>query len=230
MAGTGRTQDGLFLVAGIVSLALHLLLGWGLMQAGHRTDTAYAGQAPTATGLFATLVRAPLGRASVALPQRPMPAPLPAPVERSAPPVPVLPMQESAGLDPDAPQVQHGPAGDEGEADAQAADPFGDYMPAGRLDMVPMPVTAPDTRYLEGMTLSVSPVGVKLYVDAAGSVRKVVVEVPENEQAAAGPLRDMFRHTRFVPGRYQRHAVASVLAIQVRLSELLSIRRMIQVQ
>lgn len=214
-----------FLLAGGASAALHLLLGWGLVQLLQRTDTRYAGQVVSSPALLATLHRALPGYGVPQPPHRPVPQ---TPAVQHSPVVPVVaarPATHPAGLDPGSRQPQEGFAGDEGDVSATAADPYGDYLPANSLDIVPMPVTAPDSRDLDGMTLSVSPVDVRLYVDATGAVRKVVVQVPEAEQASARPLREMFRNTRFVPGRRQGKAVPSVLALRIRLSDLLSIRR-----
>ena len=108
--------------------------------------------------------------------------------------------------------------------DGETPDPYADYFPAQDLDIIPMPVSAPDSRQLDGMVLNEVQVGVKLYIDASGQVRQVAVAVPDDEQPAAGPLRRMFENTAFVPGRKGGKAVASVLAIQIGVQELGRVR------
>lgn len=198
------------------------------MQGMQHTDTAYAGQGSARVLLSASLVQAPAGHAEPAPPVVAPSDPALQKTEPDAPSTPVSskPQQSSQGLDPGSDTLQTGPAGDGDNRQSQAADPFGDYLAAKALDIIPMPVTAPDSRYLDGMTLDVfGLVGVKLYVDAKGKVQKVVIDVPDKAQEAAEPIRTMFSNTAFVPGRLHGKAVPSVLAIQIRVSDLLSVRR-----
>jgi len=207
---------------------MHILLGWGLVQGVHHSDTAYAGQASARMPLLGSLVQAPVGHAEPAPPvaAEPEPAQQKPEPEAALSPVSRKPVPRSPGLDPGSETPQKGPAGDGADRQSQAADPFGDYLAAETLDMIPMPVTAPDSRNLNGMMLDVvGPVGVKLYVDAKGKIQQVIVDVPDKEQEAAEQSRTGFRNTAFVPGRLHGKAVASVLAIQIRVSDLLSVRR-----
>jgi len=220
---TGRA--GFLWMAVSASLAVHALLGWGLIT-GDKGDLNPAGAQPRPVTLSASLAASPSGRREVIPPAPEMPVPemasVPAP---AAVPVAVRDASPSQGLDPSADEIQAKPQteGPEG-GQVPAQDPYGDYLPADTLDIIPMPITRPDSKYLEGMVLNESPVAVKVYVDASGRVQNVSVQVPESEQEAAGPLRTMFGETRFIPGRKDGKAVPSVMDVQINISDVLGVR------
>jgi hypothetical protein len=219
-------RAGFLWMAVSASLAVHALLGWGLIT-GDKGNLNPAGAQPLPVALSASLAAAPAGRREVIPPEPEVPAPenvsVPAPV--AAAPAAVRNASPSQGLDPSADEIQAKPQ-TEGPEDRQAStqDPFGDYLPANTLDIIPMPITRPDSKYLEGMVLNESPVAVKVYVDATGRVQNVAVRIPESEQEAAAPLRTMFEETRFIPGRKDGKAVPSVMDVQINISDVLGVR------
>jgi hypothetical protein len=223
-AQAGRA--GFLWVAVAVSLAVHALLGWGLIT-GDKGDLNPTGAQPRPVALSASLAASPARRHEVIPPEPEVPAPeaATAPASFAAPAAAVRDTSPSQGLDPSADEIQAKPQ-TEGPEDGQAAaqDPYGDYLPANSLDIIPMPITRPDSRYLDGMVLNESPVAAKVYVDATGRVQNVVVRVPESEQDAAGPLRTMFEETRFIPGRKDGKAVPSVMDVQINISDVLGVR------
>lgn len=206
------------------SLAVHALLGWGLIT-GDKGDLNPAGAQPRPVSLSASLEAAPAGRHEVIPPEPETPAPQTAQAPAAVPPAAVRDTNPSQGLDPSADEIQAKPQ-TEGPEDRQAfaQDPYGDYLPASTLDIIPMPITRPDSKYLEGMVLNESPVAVKVYVDATGRVQNVSVQVPESEQESARPLRTMFEETRFIPGRKDGKAVPSVMDVQINISDVLGVR------
>jgi hypothetical protein len=222
-AQTGRA--GFLWVAVAVSLAVHALLGWGLIT-GDKGNLNPAGAQPRPVSLSASLAAVPAGRHEVIPPEPEVPAPeaATAPALVAAPPTAVRDASPSQGLDPSADEIQAKPQTEGPEDKLPAKDPYGDYLPASTLDIIPMPITRPDSKYLEGMALNESPVAVKVYVDATGRVQNVVVRVPESEQEAARPLRTMFEETRFIPGRKDRKAVPSVMDVQINISDVLGVR------
>jgi hypothetical protein len=218
---------GFLWMAVSASLAVHALLGWSLIT-GDKGNLNPAGAQPRPVALSASLAAAPAGRHEVVPPKPEMPAPQTAPVQApvAVPPAAVRDASPSQGLDPSADEIQTKPQ-TEGPEDRQAStqqDPYGDYLPSNTLDIIPMPISRPDSKYLEGMVLNESPVAVKVYVDATGRVQNVAVRIPESEQEAAAPLRTMFEETRFIPGRKDGKAVPSVMDVQINISDVLGVR------
>lgn len=107
-----------------------------------------------------------------------------------------------------------------GTIQTASADQWNSYLPASQLEMIPTPISDPDSSLLDGMLFARSPIQVKLYIDESGKVQRVTLDIPDDEQAAAEPIRTMFRQTGFVPGRKNGQPVASVLTIVVNISDL----------
>lgn len=204
--------------SGAISLLLHAVALWGL--AGIVSLGGDASTYRTPRPLFANLKTA-------SAPSTSQPAETAAPVTEtqspastSSPQATERPSQTdtSATRPPD-------PVG----AGAPTANPpapdFSDYLPASLLDVPPMPVSAPDTHYLDGMLLDAAKMTVHLYIDAHGAVRDVLIDLPEDQQEAAEPIRTMFLVTTFVPGRKNRMDVPSVIDLQIDLSDLITLPR-----
>ena len=106
------------------------------------------------------------------------------------------------------------------------SDIWDNYLPADQLDMIPTPIADADSSLLDGMLFEKSPVYLKLYIDESGTVRRVLIDLPDSEQAAAEPIKTMFTHTGFVPGRKNGQPVPSVLPIVIDISELGGLRKL----
>jgi hypothetical protein len=106
------------------------------------------------------------------------------------------------------------------------SDIWDNYLPANQLDIIPTPIADADSSLLDGMLFEKSMVYLKLYIDKSGAVRRVLIDIPDSEQAAAEPIKTMFTHTGFVPGRKNGQPVPSVLPIVIDISELSGLRKL----
>lgn len=106
------------------------------------------------------------------------------------------------------------------------SDIWDNYLPANQLDIIPTPIADADSSVLDGMLFEKSPVYLKLYIDESGAVRRVLIDIPDSEQAAAEPIKTMFTRAGFVPGRKNGQPVPSVLSIVIDISELGGLRKL----
>lgn len=204
--------------AGALSIFVHGLGGIALsavlIGAGNSSETG------TAPGV---LLHAKLHRQLPEVPVEPAPAALqPAAAGNAASNGSRTTVPPAAGLSSPMEHVDQPAASRHGAGTIQtaSADPWNSYLPASQLDMIPTPIGDPDSSLLDGMLFARSPIQVKLYIDESGTVQRVTLDIPDDEQAAAEPIRTMFRQTGFVPGRKNGQPVASVLTIVVNISDL----------
>ncbi len=109
---------------------------------------------------------------------------------------------------------------------SNTSDIWDNYLPADQLDMIPTPIADADSSLLDGMLFEKSPVYLKLYIDESGTVRRVLIDLPDSEQTSAEPIKTMFARTGFVPGRKNGQPVPSVLPIVIDISELGGLRKL----
>ncbi|KAF7600225.1 MAG: hypothetical protein CGU28_03825 [Candidatus Dactylopiibacterium carminicum] len=179
------------LAAGLASCLVHgaLLLAHAPWQASGPTDAAMRNETPLAARLHpAQLVGSP--------PQEEA-TPAPTPARRGSPQG--TGRESSARNTPVTPQEMH-------------------YWPADSLERRPVPVSAPDSRWLEGADLPAANVRLRLYIDAEGRVRRT--EIVADDAEAWAPVRRMFEETRFLPGRRAGESVPSWLEIELDFLEL----------
>lgn len=95
------------------------------------------------------------------------------------------------------------------------------FWPTAALQRGPVPVSAPDTSELNGLTLSGRSLQLRLLIDATGRVVDVLPLVVEaGDESAFASLRAMFTATAFVPGRRGHRDVASHLDLEVSVARL----------
>lgn len=93
-----------------------------------------------------------------------------------------------------------------------ASPPAAGYLPARELDWPALPRSAPDTKLLDGQSLSGLPLSLRLFIDARGRVTAVEpLALADDDRAAWPALRAMFLATAYSPGRRHGHDVASTL-------------------
>lgn len=84
-----------------------------------------------------------------------------------------------------------------------------------------MPKSAPDSASLAGVASSGLPIRLRLFVDARGVVAKVeVLHANEFDAEAVARLKEVFRATGFIPGRFNGVDVASYMDIELSLADL----------
>ncbi len=106
---------------------------------------------------------------------------------------------------------------------AQTAPP--DYWPAAMLERSPVPVSAPDTRMLQGADLPAGTLRIELFIDSAGQVRVVRPAQQAGQMPAElpEPIVDMFLATRFLPGQRGGLDVPSRVTLEISIQDLLHI-------
>lgn len=94
------------------------------------------------------------------------------------------------------------------------------YWPADMLEQVPVPVSAPDVSRLGTEVFPADSVHLRLFINASGRVDDVQVL---DEQSADGwaPICRMFLATTFIPARRAGQRVASVLDLEISISDLI---------
>jgi hypothetical protein len=85
-------------------------------------------------------------------------------------------------------------------------------VPAALLDRSPLPVSAPDERWLDGTVSSGLPLQIRLLIDAQGQVLSVTAdEVQDIDQPWFQQVQAMLLATRFLPGQLHGMAVPTRL-------------------
>jgi hypothetical protein len=197
-------------LAGSVSLLVHAVI-WGALALQPAQEGLPTGHVAAHDTLSARLITAN----DPTLPQQAETAPvLPIQQNTQTPPAPLSPQTTTANApQPDTPDALPG--------NTPMPSPLGAYLSADKVDVAPVPVSAPDTRSLQGMVVPHPQVGLRIYVDAWGKVQEVMVKVPDEDRIAYEPLRQMFFATGFIPGRKDRQDVATYLDIEINISDVI---------
>ncbi len=112
-----------------------------------------------------------------------------------------------------------------GIAGARLATAPPDYWPAAMLERTPVPVSAPDTRMLQGADLPAGMLRIELFIDSAGHVRAVRAAQQAGQMPGElpAPIADMFLATRFLPGQRGGLDVPSRVTLEISIQDLLRI-------
>lgn len=109
-------------------------------------------------------------------------------------------------------------------APAPVPAPADEHLPPERLDLRPVPVSAPDPSWLDTVADQPAtglPIRVRLRIDRRGQVVGVeALEVAELDRGLLPAIEAMFRHTGYRPGRLGGRDVASRIDVELRLSPL----------
>lgn len=97
------------------------------------------------------------------------------------------------------------------------------FFPTHVLGRPALPITAPDPKkFLSGKEFPALPFKLRLYIDAAGRVVRVVgLEIEMFDERLLQPVIEMFYATRFIPGGHEGKDVPSFMDIEIELSDFL---------
>lgn len=96
------------------------------------------------------------------------------------------------------------------------------HLPTHILDVPPMPRSAPDEQFVDGVHKSGLPIRVRLFIELDGTVSAadLLSAAPGDEESAAQVMA-MFSHTAFSPGRREGRDVPSYIDIEIVLEPTL---------
>ena len=142
---------------------------------------------------------------------RPAPRPRAAPADPAEPVmVLILPEDTTPGATPGSARTRSGaPVPHAARAAANGAGLDSRYLASGKLDIGPVPASAPDFASVMSRSISAGTVRLRVYVSGFGAPDRVEVLGAPIDTQFAQALRHALEQTSFLPGRLGGHDVAA---------------------
>lgn len=97
-----------------------------------------------------------------------------------------------------------------------------DFVPSSALDTPVVPMSAPDTSRLDGLSFSGQRILLRLFIDGTGRVQDIhTLQSAPEDAPAVEQIKAMLRDTAYIPGRLQGKQVAVQLDLELQLSSAL---------
>lgn len=95
------------------------------------------------------------------------------------------------------------------------------FVPSSELDAPVVPMSAPDTSRLDGLSFSGQSIQLRLFIDTGGRVLDVqtLQSAPEDARAIA-QIKAMLQDTTYIPGRLRGDKVPAQLDLELLLSSI----------
>jgi hypothetical protein len=95
------------------------------------------------------------------------------------------------------------------------------FVPSGELDSPVVPMSAPDTSRLDGLSFSGAPIRLRLLIETNGHVLDVLTLQSAPEDALTiEHIKAMLQDTAYIPGRLRGSLVPAQLDLELQLSTL----------
>ena len=96
---------------------------------------------------------------------------------------------------------------------------LGMFVPSAKLDSPLVPMSAPDTSQLRGLSFSGLPVRLRLLVTATGQVAEVLIlQAAPQDAEAVTHIQTMFMDTAYIPGQMAGKPVAAQVDMELQLN------------